>query len=296
MLLSESGITDFFRKVYDALNVPVLSIGSSSFSSLSILLFLLSKFLLFFFAIIFTRRLVQRILLPQKIYLGVSNAVGNIVKYLVIFIGLIIIFQTSGIDFTFLNILFGALGVGIGLGLQHIVNNFISVLIIFFESSIWVGDRIEVSNVPGEVVKISARATAIQTNDNITVIVPNSEFMNFHAINWNHNDRKVKLNLEYGVSCKEDHVKVKKIVLEVADKKEGVLKPPAPKVLFVRYGNSSIDLWLRFWASDFISHPIRIKSDIRFEIFRKFRENNIEIPFPRGIYIPNQVLTILKSN
>lgn len=295
MLLSESGIADFFRKVYEVLNVPVLSIGSSSFSSLSILLFLLSIFLLFFFAGILTKILVHRILLPRKIDLGVSIAVGKIVKYLVVFIGLIIIFQTSGIDLTSLNILFGALGVGIGFGLQHIVNNFISGLIILFERPIKVGDRIEVGNVAGDVVKISARATTIQTNDNITVIVPNSEFMNSHVINWSHNDRKVRLNLDFGVSYKEDPDKVKKLVLEVADKNEGVLKSPAPRVLFVRYGDSSIDFLLRFWTSDFISRPMRIKSDLYFEIFRKFRENNIEIPFPqRDLHLKSGFDTIKK--
>ncbi len=296
MLISESGIADFFRKVYDALNVPVLSTGSSRFSSLSILLFLKSIFLLFFFTGILTRILVHRILLPRKIDLWVSIAVGKIVKYLVVFIGLIIIFQTSGIFLTSLIILFGALGVGIGFGLQHIVNNFISELIILFERPIKVGDRIEVGKVAGVVVKISARATIIQTHHNIKVIVPDSKFMNSHEINWNHNGRKLWLNLEFGVSYREDPDKVKKIVLEVADKNKGVLKSPASKVLFFRCGDSSIDFLLRFWASDFISRIKRNKSDLCFAIFRKFRENNNEIPFPRGIYIPNQALTILKSN
>ena len=274
-------ISDFFSKVSELLNSPVITLGKSSFSTLSILIFLFSIFLLFFLAGLFTRILVNRVLIPRKIDVGISLAVGKIIKYIVVFIGLIIIFQTSGVDLSSLNILFGALGVGIGFGLQHIVNNFISGIIILFERPIKVGDRIEVGNVVGDVVKISARATTILTNDNITIIVPNSDFMNSPVINWSHNDRRIRLNMEIGVSYKEDPEKVREVVLDVANNNEGVLKTPAPKLLFIKYGDSSLDFILRFWTSDYINRPTYFKSELYYEIFKKFKEHNIEIPYPQ---------------
>ena len=276
-----SDISEFLKRVYEVLNTPVFSMGSSSFSTLSILIFLVSIFLLFYLAGLLTRVLVRRILIPRKIDVGVSLAVGKIIKYIIVFIGLIIIFQTSGVDLSSLNILFGALGVGIGFGLQHIVNNFISGIIILFERPIKVGDRIEVGDVVGDVIKIAARATTILTNDNITIIVPNSDFMNTPVINWSHNDRSIRLNMEIGVSYKEDPERVREIVLEVANNNEGVLKTPTPKLLFIKYGDSSLDFILRFWTSDYINRPTYFKSELYYDIFKKFKEHNIEIPYPQ---------------
>jgi small-conductance mechanosensitive channel len=278
---SNFNISELLNKIYEILNTPVFTLGDSSFSTISILIFLLSIILLFFISGLLTRLLVHRILIPRKIDVGISLAVGKIIKYIIVFIGLIIIFQTSGVDLTSLNILFGALGVGIGFGLQHIVNNFISGIIILFERPIKVGDRIEIGDVLGDVVKISARATTIQTNDNVTIIIPNSDFMNSPVINWSHNDRSIRLSLDIGVSYNEDPEKVREIVLKVAANDEGVLKYPLPQLIFKQYGDSSIDFVLRFWTSEFINRPAIIKSNLYYAIFKAFKENNIEIPFPQ---------------
>ena len=131
-----------------------------------------------------------------------------------------------------LTILAGALGVGIGFGLQNITNNFISGIIILFERPIKVGDRIQVGDLFGDVVNISMRSTMVVTNDNIAVIVPNSEFISSRVINWSYSDRNVRFNIPVGVSYKEDPEKVKQILLEVAEQDKGVLKSPKPEVLF----------------------------------------------------------------
>ena len=198
-----------------------------------------------------------------------------------IIIGAFIIIQNVGINLGSLNVLAGALGVGIGFGLQNIANNFISGLIILFERPIKVGDRIEVGSVQGDVIKVSARATTVNTNDNISIIVPNSEFINQRVINWSHNDRSIRFHVPVGVSYNEDPAKIKKILLSVAEKNSDVLKRPAPDVLFVEYADSSLNFDLMIWTSTYINKPTVLKSQLYYEIFERFKEHGVEIPFPQ---------------
>ncbi|MEQ8811332.1 MAG: mechanosensitive ion channel, partial [Imperialibacter sp.] len=176
---------------------------------------------------------------------------------------------------------------------QNITNNFISGLIILFERPIKVGDRIEVGVIAGDVISINARATTIITNDNISVIVPNSEFISGTVINWSHSDRNVRFLFPVGVSYKEDPEKVKKILLEVADKNQYVLKSPPPTVMFDEFGDSSLNFSLGVWTSTHIEKPRVLKSELYFEIFKKFTEHNIEIPFPqRDLHIKTSPVTV----
>jgi small-conductance mechanosensitive channel len=195
-----------------------------------------------------------------------------------------------------LSLLAGALGVGIGFGLQNITDNFISGLIILFEKPIKVGDRIEVGDVNGDVLTISVRATTVLTNDNISIIVPNSEFISQKVINWSHNDRNIRFRFAVGVSYKEDPRKVEQVLLKVADENPNVLKKPEPSVFFDNFGDSSLDFTLAVWTDRYIDKPGQLKSQLYFEIFKQFTENGIEIPFPqRDIHIktPSSALTLL---
>jgi small-conductance mechanosensitive channel len=204
-----------------------------------------------------------------------------------------IILQTVGIDLSTITVLAGALGVGIGFGLQNITNNFVSGIIILFERPIKVNDRIEVGNITGDVVRISMRATTIVTNDNISVIVPNSEFISSKVINWSHNDRNVRFNIPVGVSYNEDPKKVKELLLSVANDNDAVLKEPLPDVIFSEFGDSSLNFVLRVWTSTLIQAPKVLKSQLYFEILRRFREVGIQIPFPqRDLHIKNEELNI----
>jgi len=175
----------------------------------------------------------------------------------------------------------GAIGVGIGFGLQNITNNFISGLIILFEQPIKVGDRIEVGDVNGDVIKISARSTMVVTNDNITIVVPNSQFIDNQVINWSHSDRMVRFNFPVGVAYREDPEKIRRILLEVAKDNKGVLESPESDVLFEEYGDNSINFNLRVWTSEYVNRPKVLKSQLYYEIFRRFKEQGVEIPFPQ---------------
>ena len=269
-------------------DVHVFTLGNTSITLWSLISFLFLTWLLFYLTNKLKNWIVYKILSNSKIELGVRLAVGTIIRYMVLVLGLIIVLQTVGIDLSTLTILAGALGVGIGFGLQNITNNFVSGIIILFERPIKVGDRIQVGDVNGDVVRISMRSTTVVTNDNISVIVPNSEFISSTVVNWSHTDRNVRFNIPVGVSYNADPEKVKQILLDVADNEEGVLKSPKPDVLFDEFADSSLNFKLRIWTSTYITTPGLLKSKLYFEIFKKFKEKGIEIPFPqRDLHIKN---------
>lgn len=272
--------------IIDFLNVSIFSVGDANIT----LWTLAYLSVLFLFLYVVTTKLIRlfvyKLLSKSKIELGVRVAIGTIFRYFILTIGFIIILQTVGINLSSITILLGALGVGIGFGLQNITNNFVSGLIILFERPVKVGDRIEVAGVAGNVTRISMRATTIITNDNISIIVPNSEFISSTVINWSHTDRNVRFNFPVGVAYKEDPEKVKNLLLEVAGENEGVLKDPKPDVLFNDYGDSSLNFNLRVWTNRYIDRPGVLKSQLYYEIFKRFKEAGVEIPFPqRDVHI-----------
>ncbi len=278
------GIKAMILTVREWLDFPLFQLGKSPFT-LSILLYLvISIFLLFYLSGMLKRVLQNRILLRYNVDIGVRQAISTILRYVIIVVGLIVIFQTTGIDLSFLTILAGALGVGVGFGLQNITNNFVSGIVILTERPIKVGDRIEVTTpasetILGDVVNISARATTILTNDNIAIIVPNSNLITSTVINWSYNDRKVRFNLIVPVHYKEDPETVKKLLLEVARENDGVLQHPAPVVLFDKFDNSSMNFKLRLWTSRYIHRPGALRSMLNYAVHKKFKEHGITIPF-----------------
>ena len=283
----------YLEQFWETINRPFLTLGNFELTLWSLFYLLVLLFLLFYVTAKLRKWLVYKALAKSNIELGVRIAVGTILRYVVVLIGLFVILQTLGIDLSSVTILAGALGVGIGFGLQNVTNNFVSGLIILFERPIKVGDRIEVADITGDVTKISMRATTITTNDNISIIVPNSEFISSSVINWSHTDRDIRLNIPVGVSYNEDPEKVKRVLLEVVDANSGILKNPKPDVLFDKYDDSSINLNLRIWTNEYINRPGVLKSQLYYEIFKRFRKEGIEIPFPqRDIHIKNTEFTV----
>ncbi|MGA9294616.1 MAG: mechanosensitive ion channel domain-containing protein [Ignavibacteriaceae bacterium] len=281
-------IQKYFNDIKNFLSIHLVDIGNTSITLWTLLYFIFLAWLLFFITAKLRKWMIYKVLSKSKVELGVRLAVGTIIRYGVLILGLIIVVQTVGINLSTITILAGALGIGIGFGLQNVTNNLVSGIIILFERPIKVGDRIQVGEIFGDVMNISMRSTMIVTNDNISVIVPNSEFISSTVTNWSHNDRNVRFRIPVGVAYKEDPEHVKQILLDVADKEDGVLKNPEPVVLFKEFGDSSLNFDLLIWTSSYITIPGFLKSRLYFEILKKFRENNIEIPFPqRDVYIKN---------
>lgn len=274
-------INDFWEGIKDSLSFELLKIGDMSLSLYSILYFSISLFLLYYLSGKLKRFLIDKVFPRYDMELGVRQALGTIIRYIILVLGLIIIVNSAGIDLSALTILAGALGVGIGFGLQNITNNFISGIIILFERPIKVGDRIAVGDINGDVVSISPRATTVVTNDNIAIIVPNSEFISGKVINWSYTDQAVRLNFPVGVAYKEDPATIKKLLMGVAAANPSVLKYPAPDVLFDEMADSALVFNLRVWTTEYTNRPNVLKSQLYYAIFACFKENNISIPYPQ---------------
>lgn len=228
------------------------------------------------------RKLVHnRILSRTSMDSGLRYALSVATGYLIFFIGLAIGLQSLGLDLTSVTFLGGAVGIGIGVGLQPVVNNFVSGLILLVERPIKVGDRVEIEKLAGDVVRIAARSTWVRTNDNVVIIVPNSEFTTQRVTNWTANDRRVRIVLPVGASYSSDPKKVKRLLLQVASEHPDVLADPAPDVVFTAFGNSSLDFELRVWTLTQVRTPQILRSDLYFAIFELFKQQNIEIPFPQ---------------
>ncbi len=253
--------------------------------------------LLFWLLIFITGRIkklfLRRFLAGSDADIGVRQAVATIVRYFTVVLGSFVILQTAGIDLSALLVVAGGLGIGIGFGLQNVISNFTSGLIILFERPIKVGDRIDVGGVTGDVTNISLRATTIRTNDNISILIPNSEFIDSRVTNWTYSDRDIRISAPVGVAYSSDAVKVQEILLSVAAEQPGVLREPQPEVLFEEYGDSSLNFNLLVWTREFITRPIALRSNLNFAIQKKFREHGIEIPFPqRDLHIKSGTLHV----
>jgi len=223
----------------------------------------------------------NKLLTRSGIEIGAGHAISVIVKYVMVSIGFVVILQSAGIDLSALTVLAGALGLGLSFGLQNITSNLVSGLIVLIERPIKVGDRIEVAGVTGDVKNIALRATTICTNDNIEIIVPNSEFISGNIINWSHSSRDVRVSLPVGVSYSSDPELVYQILLDVALKHDGVLADPAPSVIFKGFGDSALDFVLRVSTRTYVTTPGVLQSKLNFAIFKEFKRNKIEVPFPQ---------------
>lgn len=185
-----------------------------------------------------------------------------------------------GFSFTSLAVVAGGLSVGIGFGLQNIVNNFVAGLILLFGRSIQAGDTIQIDAIWGQVRKVNIRNTVVQTFDNATLFVPNSDLISGKLVNWTHRDPTVRREITIGVAYGSNTEQVRQILLDAVTGHEHVLKTPAPSVQFTNFGESSLDFKLLFWV-DNVNAAVGTTSDIRFAIDRRFREVGIDIPFPQ---------------
>ena len=227
--------------------------------------------------------LIQRVLDEEvyprrKVEKGVGISINRLIHYAFVVIGVVIGFSTIGIGLQNLTVIIGAFGIGIGFGLQNIVNNFASGLILLFERSIKVGDIVQIKGEWGTIKNLGLRATVVETFDRSEMIVPNSDLVSITVTNWTLSDRQTRVIVQIGVAYGSDVQKVTQILLRIAQDNPFIMKFPAPVVYFMNFGASSLDFELRAWVAD-IDIRMKIKNEIHYEIDRLFRENNIEIPF-----------------
>lgn len=256
------------------------TLGDRAFSILDLLVLMGLLLGLVLLAGTVTNVLRSRILHITGINRGAQEAVAVLTKYSLIFVGTVVLLQVWGLDLSSLTLLASALGVGVGLGLQNIAKDFGSGFILVFERPIQVGDFVEFGAFMGTVERIGARSTEIKTLDQVSIIVPNSRFLEQEVINWSHRNPVSRIRLPVGVAYAANPEQVRQTLLEVGRSHPSVLSTPPPQVFFVGFGDSALNFELLIWIAE-PSKQWLIKSDLYFAIESALRQREIEIPFPQ---------------
>ena len=264
----------------NSLNSPILPLGENSYSAQALLLLVASIAGLWFLVSVLTRFLKSYVLRQTGADPALQEVITTLTKYILVFLGLIVLLQIWKFDVSSFTILASILGVGIGFGVQNIANNFISGLIITVERPIQVGDFVNVGELTGTVARIGARSTEICTRDRVTIILPNSQFLENAVINWSHGDSISRLRIPVGVAYGSNISKVKLALFEAARTHPDVLVSPKPQVWFQEFGDSALVFELLVWTGD-PKHQPQIKSDLNYRIEASLRRHEIEVPFPQ---------------
>lgn len=266
-----------FRRTWHFLTNPLF--GNQPFTVMR----LLGGLAIFVFAIFLSRRvgsiLERRIAKRSYIDPGLRYTIARLAGYVLIVAGILAGLKMVGVDMTSIAVLFTALSVGIGFGLQYIAADIASGFILLFERPVRIGDRITIAEDEGDIRSINLRTTLVTTNDNISIIVPNSKLVSQRVINWSYGDPRARIAIPVGVAYDSDVELVSETLILAAEGVENVLTDPAPRVQFLKFGDSSLDFRLLVWSVQPRRH-FEIRSDINFRIWTLFRERGIEIPYP----------------
>lgn len=282
--------TEYIDGFFRALNYEIFVLGEAKITPLSILYIILLSVVVVYVSAKLKDFLIKWLLRKTSLDVGAQQAIGTITRYIILCIGFLIVLQTVGINLTTLNVVAGAVGIGVGFGLQNIANNFISGLIILTERPIKVGDRIEVDKVNGKVIKIGARSTTVLTNDNISIIIPNSKFISESVVNWSFASNLVRFRIPVMVPYETNAELVVRLLLEVAAENEDVVADPEPTARLVQFGENALHFELRAWSKTRLHHPGAFKSTLNLAIMKRFGEHGIEMQtatlWPAGLEFP----------
>ncbi|MBW4494219.1 MAG: mechanosensitive ion channel [Oscillatoria princeps RMCB-10] len=271
---------------------PIFTLNKNDYSVANLLVLICLLVSLFAGTSIATNLLKTRVLSVTGINRGIQEAVAVMVKYTLISLGTVVVLQVWGLDISSLTIVASALGVGIGFGFQDIAKNFASGIVLLFERRLVVGDFVEVGRYTGTIERIGARSTVIRTVDNISIIVPNSRFLETEVINWSHHNSVSRLQLPVGVAYGSDVQVVREALLEAAKEQEGILSFPPPQVFFKGFGESDLNFHLLVWIKE-PSKQYLFKSDLYFRIEELFRQRQIQVPFPqRDLHLRSESLPL----
>ena len=257
-----------------------LTVGSLHISLGDVIAFVVTVWLAFMVSR-FLRFLLEEDIYPRiKLARGVPYAVSTMLHYTLLLIGFFLAVAAMGMDMTKFTILAGAFGVGLGFGLQNIVNNFVSGLILLFERPVNVGDMIQVGSRDGRLRHIGMRASVIRTLEGSEVIVPNAQLISEEVLNWTLSDQQRRLEIDVGVAYGSEPEQVIELLTEVAAKNPAIMTEPPPQTIFLGFGDSALNFQLRAWTGHF-ERWIEIKSELTVGINAALRDAGISIPFPQ---------------
>ncbi len=287
---------DFFSRYI----LPFLHSNIIDTEAIKLSLYSIIKGFITFYILLLITKIIRKVIEIYVTYRAKGEDVASTVDILVYHFALILIFlitlSTMGITWKLLIPIAGALGIGIGFGIQDVVNNFISGFIILISKTVKRGDWITLGDNFGKVVDIGIRTSTLRTLDNIDIIIPNSQLVSNQLINWSYVDPVVRVHIPVGVSYRSDVGLVKKTLLEVASDTPFVLESPSPEARFIEFGSSSLNFELLVWINvKKIPIPLA-KSELNYRIWSAFKERGIEVPFPqRDIWFKNE-LVVKKSS
>src|SRR2546421_12950525 len=295
-ILSLAAIVFFTVTAVNAAGIPLVWTAPLPAINLSLVqIFLLIALLVtvFWFSSGTKRFLFNRLLAQSGLDRSMQYAIARVVSNIVLVVGIFIVLENTGIHLAALAVFAGAVGVGVGFGLQNIASNFISGLVILAERPITIGDRVEVAGIVGRVQQIRARSTVIMTSDNIAMIVPDSKFNDSPVTNWHYGDPRVRFRLPVGVAYGSDVNKVRAALIAAAREHSATLSDPEPTAYLEKFGNSTIDFELIAWTQEMSYKPRRFKSDLNYLIYKHLTAVGIEIPNPqRDLHIRDGVIKV----
>jgi potassium-dependent mechanosensitive channel len=287
MILASWNVYDNVLDATASINSYELSIGS-----LHLMVGTIAISIAIFYCSILTSRILPKVLLDEtvtgrKLARGAQRSIGQLIRYCIIFVGFLLTLSLLGFEFSQLTIVLSAFGVGIGFGLQGIVNNFFCGLILLFERPLTEGDTIEIGTSRAHIRKIGLRSTIVTTLDMADLIIPNADLINNQVTNWTLTNREVRLCVPVGVAYGSNVALVVETLQACAKEQQEVLKSPVPEVLFLELGDSSLNFELRVWIQD-VDRRRQVTSALYLMIESKFREAKIVVPFPqRDVHFPD---------
>ena len=295
-ILSLASIVFFTVTAINAVGIPLpweAPLPAIKLSLLQIFLLVALLIVVFWISSRTKRFLFNRLLADSGLDRSLQYAIAQILSNIVLVVGIFIVLENTGIHLAALTVFAGAVGVGVGFGLQNIASNFISGLVILAERPITIGDRVEVAGIVGRVQQIRARSTVILTGDNIAMIVPNSKFIDSPVTNWHYGDPRVRFRLPVGVAYGSDVKKVQEALIAAAREHSATLNDPEPTAFLEKFGDSTIDFELVVWTQEMSYKPRRFRSDLNYLIYKHLTAAGVEIPNPqRDLHIKSGVLKV----
>lgn len=269
--------------VIAALQSAAIQVGDGSVSAYDFIWGVASFVILIWLAILASGLLDSRLKKSKAITPSAQVLIGKVIKISLVTIAFLIALNSTGIDLTALAVFGGALGVGLGFGMQKVVSNFISGMILLLDRSIKPGDVIEIGDTYGSINALAARYTSVITRDGTEYLIPNEDMITQQVINWTHSHSNIRRRIGISVSYNTDLEQAMEIMTEAGNNHTRVLKYPEPKSLLKGFGDNGVDLELRMWISDPQNGVSNVSSDVMLEIWSRFHEEGIEFPFPQRV-------------
>jgi small-conductance mechanosensitive channel len=279
-------ITDLLGFTLQLLDSAAITVGSLRISLLTVTKGVLSLTVLLWAATLVSTLFDRRITRVSQITPRARVLLGKLLKTTLVSLAVLLSLTSIGVDLSTFALFTGALGVGIGLGLQRTVSNLFSGMVLLLDKSIKPGDIIEVGGTYGWVSALGARYVAVETRDGTEFLIPNEDIITHQVINWSHNDERVRLKVQVRVPHDSDLDQVIALMREAAAHPRRILSSPAPNVLILSFSETAIELEVRFWIADAQNGVHNVKSEVLYEVWKLFRQEGIQIPYPkRDLYV-----------